>query len=498
MSKFLQLDIYNDTNDNLPLSFTVNRTEDIINNENRNLSIGISRFFIPSDLITPYSTVSSNILGSYKIGMHVKELNGVSNKYFVSNLDKSSSIVDIMNSCNYALIAGYYNMIRSMGNSPSSGNVDYSYVRQLYSKDFGNTINYTFSGSPNDSTGQARLSTTIATISLTDGSGHDIYGIKLNINKFYNVTMYGDYPIGGLELNLVAPSGKKCNIFTNQFNMNNTLNPATRNWNFADYYTEAVNINSDGNYYPREMFSKLYGEEAGGNWSLELAMNKLPTSTDTALNIRIEGTIEIMCRKTDNSTAYHTIAPRLPPFVNLDTSDKITFNYSEKLALTGFRLLLSKSLNAVLKLPAKNIVLDNTNYDLVELPSISCENSTPNEFNTLVVNQTYASNNTPKIATDIYKLVFKTTLPITPTIIANSARASENILTDYIVEQYDNEYYTFSWDYPNRVFDLITTTHINNFTLQAYIERLDGSQELIYIMPNKRANILLMIKNNTF
>lgn len=498
MSKFLQLDIYNDTNDNLPLSFTVNRTEDIINNENRNLSIGISRFFIPSDLITPYSTVSSNILGSYKIGMHVKELNGVSNKYFVSNLDKSSSIVDIMNSCNYALIAGYYNMIRSMGNVPSSGNVDYSYVRQLYSKDFGNTINYTFSGSPNDSTGQARLSTTIATISLTDGSGHDIYGIKLNINKFYNVTMYGDYPIGGLELNLVAPSGKKCNIFTNQFNMNNTLNPATRNWNFADYYTDAVNINSDGNYYPREMFSKLYGEEAGGNWSLELAMNKLPTSTDTALNIRIEGTIEIMCRKTDSSTSYHTIAPRLPPFVNLDTSDKITFNYSEKLALTGFRLLLSKSLNAVLKLPAKNIVLDNTNYDLVELPSISCENSTPNEFNTLVVNQTYASNNTPKIATDIYKLVFKTTLPITPTIIANSARASENILTDYIVEQYDNEYYTFSWDYPNRVFDLITTTHINNFTLQAYIERLDGSQELIYIMPNKRANILLMIKNNTF
>jgi hypothetical protein len=124
MSKFLQLDIYNDTSDNKELSFTVNRTEDIIDNQNRDLSIGISRFYIPSDLITPYSTISSNILGSYKIGMHVKELNGVSNKYFTLPLEKSSSIVDIMNSCNYSLLRGYYDMIRTMGNIPSSGNVD--------------------------------------------------------------------------------------------------------------------------------------------------------------------------------------------------------------------------------------------------------------------------------------------------------------------------------------------------------------------------------------
>lgn len=494
-SQFLQLDIYNDTTDNLPLSFTVNRTEDIINNQDRDLSIGISRFYIPSDLITPYST-SSNMLGSYKIGLYVKELNGSSNKYFTSTLSKSGSIVDIMNSCNYSLIDGYYSLIRSMGNVPNSGAVDYSYIRQLYRNDFANTLAFTFSGaSPNDTTGQGKLQTEIGNISFTDGTGHDIYGIKLKISKFYLLSVTNEYA-NGFELNLVAPSGKKINIFTNQFNLDNTFNQTVRDWNFADYYNDAVDISlNSGYFYPREMFSKLYAEEASGSWKLELSANKGNISA-SSMNIRLEGSFELMARKTDSSSAYHALCPRLSPFLNLDSNDKITFNYSEKFGLTGFRMILSKSLNAILKLPAKNILLDSVNYDLIELPAISCEATTPSEFNSLIVNQTYGSNNTAKIATDIYKLVFKTTLPINPTIIANSQRAAENVLTDYIIESYDNEYYTFSWDYPNRMFDVISTTHINNFTLQVFIERLDGSRELVYIMPNKRSNILLMIKKN--
>ncbi len=485
----MDLDIINNTSDNMAVQFTVNRADDLIDNKNQDWSVGISRFYIPTDLLKPYNISSTNaVLNSYKIGLYMPELNGITNIYKSIDLSSynNSSIVDLMNNCNRAILKNYYDLVRGSGSvSVADGFYGESPPRTFYKASVSKNFIFTKTSS---TIYTCKLSSPIANLLL--GSGFDCAGLKLSISKF-QVAGTTTRPTG-FELNLVAPSGKKACMFKNQEIHATSGSPIVYDWQFADWNTGEFNSsNQSGTFYPAELFSKLYEEEATGNWLLECCYAVEWIGAVTQYQVDVDASIEFLARKKD-STNNTPLIPRFPPYLSLNSTNNIEMVYSEKAAISGLRLVLSPALNGIFKLPTNSTVsLGNYKYEIVQLPPVLSTTSPVSEENLLSVTQAYTGSDNSVLASDVYKLVFTTTLPIKPTLAGNTQRSSDIVITDYILEQFDNQYYTFSWSYPNRLFPIISSVGTNSFMISCYIERLDGSRELMYIAPNRRCNLLI-------
>jgi hypothetical protein len=262
-----------------------------------------------------------------------------------------------------------------------------------------------------------------------------------------------------------------------------------------DYNTyDQSNISQNCKIYPVELMSKLYDGDPNGNWILEVKYKELATTS-----IKMNFTIEFSCIPNDSD--YYSYC-QYSPYFDIN-SDIISLKYSEQSALSSCQVFLSRSLNSSLKLPATQKALTKngvtTNYDLIKYNQIEASHDgtdIPNPLNNQVIQQTYASSNPAKASTDLFKLVFTTSLPVAPTVNLSTFRQSELILTDYIIPGYDQEFYSFSWQYPNRIFPLLSTSGFNQFDLRVFVQRTDGSQEPVYILPGQRANILLFFTKN--
>ena len=124
-SKQLELDYYNDTDTNQNLVFSVAREDYILDNDVNDYLVGVSRFFIPSDAVTPFKQ-SSTTLTDYSVGLYMRNLGGTPavtlDKYVVLPLydtltHKSNSQTDLLDNCNSRLIESFYSMFESVQGS---------------------------------------------------------------------------------------------------------------------------------------------------------------------------------------------------------------------------------------------------------------------------------------------------------------------------------------------------------------------------------------------
>ena len=114
-SKFLNLDLFNNTTSPMPLSLQVNRQESLLDNQDRRWLVGVNRFHIPSELIPAYNPNSAiHPLANYEIGYYSPNYGGITNNnVIIPVLDQTvdepvNSIADLTNILNHKLSAVHY------------------------------------------------------------------------------------------------------------------------------------------------------------------------------------------------------------------------------------------------------------------------------------------------------------------------------------------------------------------------------------------------------
>ena len=257
------------------------------------------------------------------------------------------------------------------------------------------------------------------------------------------------------------------------------------NINFADYYANPpTRFVGNNNCYPVEMFSKLYSSRNLDQWALKCEFTAYE-------DVDIVASFQVKFIYRSNGFHNTNQMSSFPPYLQ-SVAGENSLMYSESNALTGLKLIMSKTLNSVLKLPSRDITINGMIYSVVDYPSIiRVEGNATNEKPLLKLTQPYNNTNT-SMANDLFKIVLSVYgLPIEPTITGASSKESLPLLTNFIITEYSSEFYQFNVDYPNRLFKILSSTNISNFTIVASVERENGIREPIYILPQKRANILL-------
>lgn len=450
----LQLDIFNDGSTDKDCSFTVQRENPLLGDVRDDLTeyrVGVSRFLLPADRIKAFSN-----LDDFKIGYYASKVGRSSSSQFhIENLNppstyKNNSPQDFITNINQTLAKGFYEFVQKG---------DYSFSEKI-----------THTQTLSSATGEIDHN---FTLSKTFSNPKHLLGIKFTLHSF---TTSG--PVGDQTIVLRNTTQSKEVIICSNQNYNSSVETT-----FADWFPNApINLGSESKeVYPTERFQKLYQDADPYNSSWQLIAycdNDLPTTVD------ISFTLEFIVL--NDIQDYSAKTPLFPPYFSI-VDDYIQFNYSQSIAVSQYYVVMTKKLQDKLKLNHMELSYGGGTYYAIEYPQQNVSSyEAPSPLNVHAVIQKLA---TYRSFHDLYKVIFRSSLPIEGEIVGSASKATANILTDFMVDDIDREYYRYDVDFPHRTYKVTNGGEFNYFTLDVFLERTNGTLERYLLSPGKRANI---------
>ena len=164
MSLDIDVDIVNDTTSNIVATQLVRREDPILDLANE-WKVGVTRFYIPSDAITPFHT--SNDMSSHVAGIIFPSIEQQTNvnqivPMYSQALFQSNTTADFINNLNLTIKKSYYTVMK--------------YICQISGNTHGQVVTV------NDELDFLLDSTQTFTVS-TSASCSGLYGIKLTLNS---------------------------------------------------------------------------------------------------------------------------------------------------------------------------------------------------------------------------------------------------------------------------------------------------------------------------
>jgi hypothetical protein len=455
-SKILTIDEYNETSTNKNAIFSINRTDSFLD-PGKEYQMGILRFYIPMSLISPISQTTN-----YTVGIGHKTLNNreLASTYSVAN--SSTNMNTFIDSLNYSVSRSLYSFYKAQALES---------VNSLVQVSTGSFVNSFTNASRSDKN---------FTISSSYTSGRVAF-MKITLTKF-KVKIGYDAQVENVGFSIKSPDGTECQIISNKtpYLANDTT---TKNIEIADYNAESQQgpLVDGSSIRPIELFMKFSSKNPVGNWAVHCELGNMLDEVEISFNYEIVWL--------NDTEYYQTNFACCPPFFSIDGSDNVSLNYSEAFIKSGFYLLLNNSLNSILNFENENVTIESIQYKSVKLSSYIGTGNTPSQLNVLTVKQDTSSNS--KTINDLYKLIIRTTLDVESSIIGSDSKLTDTTLTDFLLDQYDNKFYTFSADYPNRLFKLLENGRANRFQISIWIKRKNGAEELLTYAPGENVNLLL-------
>lgn len=210
--------------------------------------------------------------------------------------------------------------------------------------------------------------------------------------------------------------------------------------------------------------------------------------------------------------------PYYAPFFSLEDNE-LRLHYSDQFSVTGLTVVMTPALSNILGMPSKSFQTPEAvgfifpdqiswtpevstaikNLKEIELPSVIMTPSlvdipNPSPYSNLVFKNIRHVSQTRKsvvnLQHDLYKFTFETNLPLVNEVRGDTYNETQNTLTDFIIGDFDSEYYLFSDDkVSSRRYRMITQDSLNSFTFKCVLERQNGEKENVFIAPGTRANV---------
>ena len=480
-TKHLNLDIFNDTSENIPLRYDIERNNPFLE-EGSNYRVATTRFKIPSQLITPFknsSTLHDTGELDYRIGIYNRSFG--SQDVDIYNTVKLKNPSETKNDSTADFIA-------NMNNSLYESWWDHHYDSAALDS---TVCQYNTTGDITHTFTPGAMSKTFNITSIYTAPTH-ILGVRVILKKWSTTSSPDSFR--NMTLNIVSPSGgTKCCLFSGEyFTIDNDIDTVIfEDWAVENSLTALAN-NTSYVRKPMTPFLQIFKDfSPESNPTIELKANSYNGASPT-LDMRIE--IQILTQQNTN-TDVQIYQPIFPPYFSADENDNLTFHYSEAFGL-NMVCLLSKNLSNRLGMPTREITLLSTVHDYIDIEQTILTTASIVLENNLKLTHHNKEKKTVS-ATDLYKIVIKTTLPIDNQIDGTSLRDSSRILVDFLIDNWDNDFYEYTVNGGvHRWYDIVSSNqNIDKFEIEFYIERKDGTQELIYIPPQERANLVLMFEN---
>jgi hypothetical protein len=549
----IDIDVFNDTNANKPLVFTVSRISDIISNPYQ-YDVAVERFFIPSDQITPYKSSTANtndsaLLDNETIGIMDPFVFTYQNTFtdpyryveypmvIVQGLlnDGFKSRDDIVDAINRAIMRAF--VARALQPVYPPDHLHYSNGSSInlfgrnfegpYMQDSSVTESYYF-----DKTSSPALKKSI-NISVdypaqrVNGDmeppapainfrPNRIMGIEVGLRIFassvpgsshFDLNRIPKFTLTLQLINYALVTGETVLasvVLATMFNPFQEFYGTFADWGKLPYSRGASQSNLF--FRPLQSFQTIYNLGVplddlieSKYWRLVLDPGDDFINDQINLNLsskyNFSATFNIRVAYTNYYGAYKDI-PVFPPFFSIDKesenqNDKIVLHYSPSLAYHNIQLVMTQKLANFLGVGAVPIDVDGydglykvpypAQFQVLDPTNMTCS-LTMIQHETTVAKQSH----------DLYKLYFETTIPLVEEIVGGDYRTTSRILTDYIMTEYDNEYYYYDVStYPLRRYRITTDSNFSTFNFAVKLLRKDGTSEFVAISPGKRANLKL-------
>ena len=284
----------------------------------------------------------------------------------------------------------------------------------------------------------------------------------------------------GLKVYLIF-NGKECLLLENP---DNTTDGQMQTLVFSDGY----HTSSDASYQsgllddrcPKEPLYKLYnssGSITGTSFSIRIESTNTYPSND--LNMAFQCFLYVGCVSNDEYKS-----PQYTPYFSIDSSNNLTFNYSNNWALLAPHVGFS---------PKLRNMLDNFEYnsfdgiEYLNIPSQTLDASeTINKSITQLQSSLYQFN-------QINKLEFTSIIPVEYESVGGSTTSS--ILTDFAIDTsaLGSDYFIYNATSDYRKYRLLSNVPLKRLQFTGYVVYNDGTRKILQIRSGETANLKIQL-----
>ena len=466
----INLPFTNDSDLDTELKYTINRQDNILSGNPSLYDVFVSRWYVDSNSIESFR-ITENNQSDYWVGIMNYYDSNISTVPTIKNLPTRDIIplygeVDFLDIINKSLAEIYqYYQVSTLGSPYAlkdnvAFNHTFTFAAPTYNFSIPNDTDFYPSGY------DYRLIFTV------NSSPDTVAGFSLILKNLTSNTR-----VVIMKNNLLAQQNVELRFSDNAFvQFDDKLNA-------TQYCTPVTPFNvlknTSGNLF--------------GNWQLEIVSNYSYLWEVTLSNVRL------------NITARKLVASAVPdsfycPYLELDeTTQKLQFRYNDLWAIGKFEIYFSPKINSMLGFNTKyfpNINGTKGGYRLI-LPNIAISN-TPSQSNMLLYRQNIS---TVDAFTDIESVNIDTTLNLAREVNSLSLRATERVLTSFIVDKYSPTNYSFTSTSNNmRKFRILQTGELTSFDVSFYVQRKNqkgytqdnAPREIIQISSGMYADLLLL------